>query len=77
MLEHVEKPPRLLYRLRFRGEPDPPFITYEATREAHAEFDRLMLMAVERGKPLTKAECHAAHNLDVHIENRIKYGVVI
>jgi len=65
MTAAAHKPPSLLYRLKFGEAAE--FCTTDLTLERWEKFESLMLMAIERGKPLTRAECHAAHNLDYFI----------
>lgn len=50
------------YEVKFGEEPD--FRYFHTPREALEEFDRLMLMAIERGTPLTEAEVDAARPPD-------------
>ncbi|MCY4244597.1 MAG: hypothetical protein OXU29_07345 [Gammaproteobacteria bacterium] len=54
--------PDVRYRLKF-GE-RAQFCDIDASREDMEKFENLMLMAIERGTPLTRAECHAARNFD-------------
>jgi len=62
MTAATRKPPDLLYRLKFGEEAE--FCDIDASSDDMEKFDNLMLMAIERGKPLTRAECHAARNFD-------------
>jgi len=64
-MHHDDKAPVSIYRRKFREEPS--FCMLDVTHEMWEEFERLMLMAIERGKPLTRAECHAVHNFDDYI----------
>ena len=62
MTAATRKPPDLLYQLKFGEEAE--FCDIDASSEDMEKFENLMLMAIERGTPLTRAECHAARNFD-------------
>lgn len=47
------------YTERFGERPD--FFTFDAPQDAWVRFAALMRKALERGKPLTAAECKSAH----------------
>ncbi|MDD9816140.1 MAG: hypothetical protein OXU31_09280 [Gammaproteobacteria bacterium] len=71
MTAATRKPPDLLYQLKFGEEAQ--FCRVDEDQEDMDRFNALMLMAIERGKPLTRAECHAARNFD----DVIGTGVVV
>ena len=71
MTAAAHKPPDLLYRLKFGEAAE--FCDIDASSDDMEKFDNLMLMAIERGTPLTRAECHAARNFD----DVIGTGVVV
>ncbi|MDD9800040.1 MAG: hypothetical protein OXU29_06225 [Gammaproteobacteria bacterium] len=71
MTDTVQKQPCLLYQLKFGEEAE--FCRIDEEQEDVDKFNALMLMAIERGTPLTRAECHAARNFDYFIGT----GVVV